>query len=175
LGIIGLGRIGKQIAKRARGFDMRILYHKRTRDLQAEQEWNAQYADLNSLLESSDFVILSVPLDSSTHKLIGREQLTRMKSSAILINVARGGVVDTDALAEALRNRRIRAAGLDVTDPEPLPKGHPLFELDNVTILPHIGSFTEQTRRRMAELTARQLLAGLEGNAIEHDATRQRR
>jgi glyoxylate reductase len=174
LGIVGLGRIGKQIAKRARGFDMRIMYHRRTRDFQAEQELNAEYADLNSMLDVCDFVILSVPLDSSTHKLIGRAQLQRMKSSAILINVARGGVVDTDALVEALQKGWIRAAGLDVTDPEPLPKGHPLFELDNVTILPHIGSFTEQTRRRMAELTARQLLAGLEGNAIEHDATRPR-
>ena len=172
LGIVGLGRIGKQIAKRARGFDMRIMYHKRNRDAHAEQELQVEYLDLDSLLQQSDFVILSVPLDASTYKMIGSEQLRLMKSSSILINVARGGVVDTEALYEALRSRSIRAAGLDVTDPEPLPKGHPLLSLDNVTILPHIGSFTEQTRRRMAELAARQLLAGLEGRPVEFDATK---
>lgn len=172
LGIVGLGRIGKQIAQRARGFNMRILYHKRHQDLQAEKELGVEFATLNDLLAAADFVILSVPLDASTSKLIGRDQLSRMKSTAILINVARGGVVDTDALVDALRRRSIRAAGLDVTDPEPLPKGHPLFDLDNVTILPHIGSFTEQTRRRMAEMTARQLIAGLEGRSIEFDATK---
>ena len=172
LGIVGLGRIGKKIAKRAKGFDMRILYYKRNRDLQAEHDLGVQYAELDSLLETCDYVILSVPLNPSTFQLIGRDQLKRMKSTAILINVARGGIVDTAALVEALQNRWIRAAGLDVTDPEPLPAGHPLFSLDNVTILPHIGSFTEQTRRRMAELTAQQLLAGLRGQPIQHDATR---
>lgn len=173
LGIVGLGRIGKQIAQRARGFDMQIIYYQRNRNLKAEKELGVQYAELNSMLETCDFVILSVPLDKSTYRLIGREQLGRMKSSAILVNVARGGVVDTEALVDALREHRIRGAGLDVTDPEPLPQDHPLFSMGNVTVLPHIGSFTEQTRRRMAEMTSEQLLAGLEGRPIVFDATRR--
>lgn len=173
LGIVGLGRIGKQIAQRARGFDMQIVYYQRNRNLKAEQDLGVQYADLDSLLEKCDFVILSVPLDKTTYHLIGREQLRRMKSSAILVNVARGGVVDTEALVQALRESRIRGVGLDVTDPEPLPQDHPLFSMPNVTVLPHIGSFTEQTRRRMAEMTSEQLLAGLEGRPIVFDATRR--
>jgi len=173
LGIVGLGRIGKQIAQRASGFDMRVIYYQRNRNLKAEQDLGVQYAAFDALLEECDFVILSVPLDKTTHRLIGREQFRRMKPSAILVNVARGGVVDTEALVEALRENRIRGAGLDVTDPEPLPQEHPLFSMRNVTVLPHIGSFTEQTRRRMAEMTAVQLLAGLEGRPIVFDATRR--
>jgi glyoxylate reductase len=172
LGIIGLGRIGKQIAKRAAGFDMNMLYYKRSRDLSAEATLNIEYMEMAELLHRSDFVIISVPLNASTYRMIGATELEQMKSTAILINVARGGVVDTDALVAALTHKTIRGAALDVTDPEPLPAGHPLHSLSNVTITPHIGSFTEQTRRGMAELTVRNLLAGLQGKRLEFDATR---
>lgn len=171
LGIVGLGRIGKQIAKRARGFDMRILYYKRHRDALAENELGVEYSELGPLLRSCDFVIISVPLDASTYHMIGRAELKQMKSTAILVNVARGGVVDTEALIEAIQEGWIGGAGLDVTEPEPLPADHPLLSMANVMVLPHIGSFTEQTRRTMAELTSRQLLAGLNGSPIQFDAT----
>jgi len=172
LGIVGLGRIGKQIAKRATGFDMRILYHKRNRDESAEASLGVHYRSLESLLAESDYVILSVPLDSSTRHLIGTEQLKMMKPSAILINVARGGVVDTDALVSALKDQVIWGAALDVTDPEPLPLNHPLLSMDNVTVLPHIGSFTEQTRYIIAELTVMNLMLGLRSEPLHFDATR---
>jgi glyoxylate reductase len=166
LGIIGLGRIGTQVARRARGFDMTVLYHNRQPRQQAEAEPGVRYAPLDDLLTTADYVLLTVPLTPQTHRLIGREQLARMKPTAILVNAARGPVVDTDALTEALVARRIYAAALDVTDPEPLPRGHPLLKLDNVTITPHLGSATEQTRRRMAEVSVENLLAGLSGRPL---------
>ena len=172
LGIVGLGRVGRQIAKRAAGFDMRVLYHKRNRDLDAEAALHVEYSTLDELLQRSDFVILAVPLNATTFRMIGSNQFKQMKPNAIFVNVARGGLVDTDALVAALTNKTIRAAALDVTDPEPLPAGHPLHLMANVTITPHIGSFTEQTRRGMAELTVRNLLTGLQGKRLEFDATR---
>jgi glyoxylate reductase len=163
LGIIGLGRIGTQVARRARAFDMTVLYHNRHPAPEAEAQLGARYATLDDLLAASDYVVLTVPLTPQTHCLIGRTQLARMKPTAILINAARGAVVDTDALTEALAARRIYAAALDVTDPEPLPRDHPLLRLDNVIITPHLGSATEQTRRRMSEVSVENLLAGLSG------------
>ncbi len=166
LGIFGLGRIGSQVAKRARGFDMRILYHNRNRSDQ-ESTLGAEYVSKSQLLKESDYVLLMVPLTTETQHFIGRDELAMMKPTASLINVARGPVVDTEALTEALRNRRIYSAALDVTDPEPLPRDHPLLKLDNVTITPHLGSATEQTRQQMAELSVRNLFSGLEGRPLE--------
>lgn len=166
LGIIGLGRIGKQVAKRARGFDMKILYHNRHRDEQAEQELGVTYATLDELLTDSDFVALNCPLTAETTNLIGRRELGLMKPTAILINVARGAVVDHNALLAALKSRRIAAAALDVTAPEPLPRDHPLLELDNIVIAPHLGSAANRTRRRMEEMTVENLKAGLAGKPL---------
>jgi glyoxylate reductase len=162
LGIVGLGRIGEQVARRARAFDMTVLYHNRRPKPDAE----ARYVALDELLSSSDYVVLTVPLTEQTTRLIGRAELARMKPTACLINVARGPVVDTEALTEALAARAIFAAALDVTDPEPLPRDHPLLKLDNVIITPHLGSATEQTRRRMMEVSVENLLAGLTGRPL---------
>jgi glyoxylate reductase len=160
LGIIGMGRIGEQIARRARGFDMRIVYHNRSRKPEAEAALGAVYVSLNQLLEQSDYVMLTCPLTDETRGLIGAEQLARMKPTATLINIARGPVVDTLALTDALLSRRIYAAALDVTDPEPLPREHPLLACDNLTIAPHLGSATEETRQKMAEISVENLLRG---------------
>jgi glyoxylate reductase len=166
LGIVGMGGIGRQVARRARGFDMTVLYHNRRRDPQAEAELGVTYATLPGLLQQADFVTLNVPLTAETRGMIGRDQLALMKPTATLINAARGGVVDHAALLEALQQRRIGGAALDVTEPEPLPRDHPLLALDNVVIAPHLGSATHQTRRRMAELSVANLRAGLLGDAL---------
>ncbi|MDX1944226.1 MAG: D-glycerate dehydrogenase [Pirellulaceae bacterium] len=166
LGIIGLGRIGRQVARRAAGFDMTVLYHNRRRDEAAERDLGVRYAQFEELLAGSDFVMLCCPLSDATRGLIGRDSLARMKPTAILVNIARGPVVDTTALTEALQSRRLYAAALDVTDPEPLPRDHPLLSLDNVTIAPHLGSATEQTRLKMAEISVENLLRGLAGEPL---------
>ena len=166
LGILGMGRIGEQVARRARAFDMRILYHNRQRRPAVEEALGARYVARDELLVSSDYVMLTLPLTSETQRLIGRAELARMKPTAILINAARGAVVDTEALTEALAARTIHAAALDVTEPEPLPRDHPLLRLDNVIITPHLGSATEQTRQRMAEVSIDNLLAGLSGRLL---------
>jgi glyoxylate reductase len=168
LGIIGLGRIGKQIARRARGFDMTVLYHNRRRDEAAESALGVRYAAFGDLLASADYVVLSCPLTNETRGLIGAAVLARMQPTATLINVSRGPVVDTAALTAALQERRIYAAALDVTDPEPLPRDHPLLSLDNVIIAPHLGSATEQTRQQMAEISVENLLRGLAGQPLLH-------
>jgi glyoxylate reductase len=163
LGIIGLGSIGKAVAGRASGFDMKLLYHNRRRvDPSVERELNVEYADLESLLSQSDFVSLHVPLSPETHHLIGRKELELMKPDAFLINVARGPVVDEQALAEALQQGHIAGAGLDVYEHEPNVTPALLF-LDNVVLLPHVGSATLETRTSMATLAAENLLAGLRG------------
>ena len=171
LGIIGMGRIGEQVAKRALGFEMSVCYHNRRRRPDVEQQLNVNYMSLDALLESSDFVMLCVPLTVETTQLIGEAELAKMKSSAVLVNIARGAVVDTAALYEALRSRAIYSAGLDVTDPEPLPRDSPLLQLNNVVIAPHLGSATEQTRRQMAELSVENLLLGLQGEPLRHTVT----
>jgi glyoxylate reductase len=166
LGIIGMGNIGKQVARRAKGFDMPVLYHNRRRDLAAEAELGVTYATLPDLLEQADFVTLNVPLTPETRGLIGRDELRRMKPTAILVNVARGGVVDHDALLEALQGKWIYAAAVDVTEPEPLPRDHPLLQQQNLVIAPHLGSATRQTRRRMAQRAVDNLKAGLTGQPL---------
>jgi glyoxylate reductase len=166
LGIIGLGRIGEQLARRARAFDMTVLYCNRQRRPAVEEALGVRHVSRNELLATADYVVLTVPLTDQTRHLIGREELARMKPTAVLVNVARGAVVDTDALTEALAARRIYAAALDVTDPEPLPRDHPLLRLDNVILTPHLGSATEQTRRRMGEMSVENLLAGLAGRPL---------
>ncbi|MBC8351992.1 MAG: D-glycerate dehydrogenase [Planctomycetes bacterium] len=168
IGIVGMGRIGEQIAKRARGFDMRVLYHNRNRKEAAEASLAATYVSFDQLLRESDYVMLTVPLTNETRGMIGVEEFGRMKPTAILINIARGPVVDMDALTTTLQSRQIYGAGLDVTDPEPLPRDHPLLTLDNVTIAPHLGSATEQTRQKMAEISVENLFRGLRSEALLH-------
>lgn len=168
LGIIGLGRIGRQVARRARGFDMRVLYYGRTRQVAAEQTLNAEYAPLDRLLAESDFVTLNCPLTAETTGLIGAAQLAQMKRSAILVNMARGGVVDHAALHHALTHGVIAAAALDVTEPEPLPRNHPLLKLPNLVIAPHLGSASDKTRKRMQEMTVENLRAGLHGDPLPY-------
>ena len=168
VGIIGLGGIGYQIARRCAAFDMNIVYHKRTPLADNPDNLNLTYVSLDELLQQSDFVVCICPLTEETNGLIGKEEFAKMKNSAVLINVARGPVVDTAALTEALQEGHIYAAGLDVTDPEPLPRDHPLLSLDNVTIAPHLGSATMQTRRKMAEISVENLLLGLEDQTLLH-------
>jgi glyoxylate reductase len=168
LGIVGMGKIGRQVARRASGFDMSVLYYNRRRDPQAEAELGVTYATLSELLGRADFVTLNVPLTSETRGLIGRDELAQMKPNAILVNAARGGVVDHTALLLALEQGQIAGAALDVTEPEPLPRDHPLLRMDNVIILPHLGSATMETRQRMAELSVANLLAGLRGDPLLH-------
>ena len=160
VGIIGMGSIGHKIAQRANGFDMKVLYYNRSRSVH-ESRLGATLVPLDQLLQESDYVVLSVPLNASTRGMIGARELGLMKSTACLINVARGAVVDTAALTDALQRNQIYGAGLDVTDPEPLPRDHPLLTLDNVTVLPHLGSATVQTRAAMARLAVENLLKGL--------------
>ena len=164
LGIIGLGSIGYQVARRALAFDMTVLYH--NRNPKAEADLGARYVELDELLQQSDFVTLNMPLTDQTRGMIGRRELGLMKKSAVLVNAARGGVIDHDALVETLQNGGIYAAALDVTEPEPLPRDHPLLALDNLVIIPHLGSATHQTRQIMAERSVGNLLAGLEGREL---------
>lgn len=168
LGIIGMGRIGEAVAKRAKGFDMRVLYHNRNRKPEVEEKLGVTYADLPTLLKESDFVCILTPYTSETHHLIGKGELAIMKKTAVLINTSRGGVVDENALYEALTTGTILAAGLDVFEQEPVPLNHPLLSLPNVVALPHIGSASVQTRTRMAELAAQNLLQALAGELPEN-------
>ena len=168
LGIIGMGRIGAQVAKRARGFDMRVLYHNRRPRPEVEAALGVEFTKLDDLLSASDYVMLCCPLSDATRGIINRTTLAKMKPTATLVNIARGPVVDTAALYDALAARTIAGAGLDVTDPEPLPRDHPLLKLPNVVIAPHLGSATIETRRKMAELSVANLLAGLAGKAVPH-------
>jgi len=163
LGIIGMGRIGQVIAKRALGFDMRVIYHNRTRlAFDIEKRLKATWVTRDDLLAQADFVVLQMPYSPQTHHLIGAAELSQMKSSAILINSTRGGVVDDAALIRALKSGTIRAAGLDVFEGE--PKLDPGFlELKNVVLAPHVGSSTEATRRAMAMTAARNAVAALTG------------
>jgi glyoxylate reductase len=163
IGIAGLGRIGKEVAKRARGFDMRVLAYDPIQDDAFASEFDVIYVPLEQLLAESDFVTLHVNLTEETTRLIDAPALARMKPTAILINASRGPVVDTDALVTALREGTILAAALDVTDPEPLPSDHPLVNMPNCIVVPHTASATVQTRDNMSVLAARNLLAGLRG------------
>lgn len=161
LGIVGMGRIGKQVARRAKAFDMRVLYHNRKRDVAAEESLGVEYRGFDALLGESDFVALNCPLTPETTGLVSHRELGLMKRSAMLINVARGPVVDGQALCEALHAGTIAGAALDVTDPEPLPRDHPLLTAPHLVITPHLGSAADRTRRRMMEMTVENLQAGL--------------
>ncbi|MEA2008911.1 MAG: D-glycerate dehydrogenase [Chloroflexota bacterium] len=168
LGIVGMGKIGVAVAQRAKGFGMKIIFTNRSPLPEIEEKLNAQQVSLDDLLKQSDFVSLHVPLTEETHHLIDAAALRKMNASAILVNTARGSVVDTDALHEALSQGWIGAAGLDVTDPEPLPQEHPLYALSNCVITPHIGSATHYARRRIAEIACQNVLAALEGRELVH-------
>jgi glyoxylate reductase len=172
LGLVGFGRIGREMARRATGFGMRTLYYDKHRaDEATERDLDATYAPLERVLAEADFVSLHTVLSDETHHLIDAAALARMKRGAILINTSRGPVVDQDALAVALRSGQLFAAGLDVTDPEPLRADHPLVQLPNCLIVPHIASASERTRDRMAEKAARNLIAGIHGEALPDPVT----
>lgn len=162
IGIIGMGRIGLAVAKRAsKGFDMNILYTSNRQNMDAERLYSAKYCHLDELLVNSDFVCITVPLSTSTRKLISKEKIELMKPTAILINGARGQIIDQHELIQALKEKRIKGAGLDVFESEPLPKDSPLLDLDNVVLLPHIGSATEETRNKMVECAVDNLISAL--------------
>jgi glyoxylate reductase len=161
LGIVGMGRIGRAIARRAAGFDMEVVYASPSR-----KEIAPEHLSLDQLLERSDHVVLCTPLDDSTRHLISHEQLRLMKPTAYLVNVARGPVVDTAALVAALSEGEIAGAALDVTDPEPLPPDHPLLDLENCLVVPHIASASSRTRHAMVSLAVDNLIAGLSGRPL---------
>jgi len=162
LGIVGFGRIGQAMARRARGFDMEVFYTARSRKEDAENELGARYAELDELLQTSDFVSLHTPLTEETRHLIGAGELKKMKPESVLVNTSRGPIVDEGALADALAQGRIFAAGLDVYEEE--PEVHPrLLELENVVLAPHIGSASIETRDKMATLAAENISAVLRG------------
>jgi len=168
LGIIGMGRIGRAIARRARGFEMRILYYNRNRAPEWEQKLGVEYAPFEELLAQADFVVVMTPYSQATYHLIDQKALSLMKKTAILINSARGPIVDPKALYEALRDGVIGGAGLDVFDPEPIPADDPLLSLDNVVMTPHLGSASVKTRTRMGTMAAENLLAGLKGEPLPY-------
>ena len=167
LGLVGFGRIGRAMARRAAGFGMRVLYHRR-HDSPVAESLGAVQVDFETLLRESDFVSLHVPLTEQTYHLLDARAFRLMKKSAILINTARGGVVDPDALYSALKNGEIAFAALDVTEPEPIPADSPLLTLENVVIAPHLGSATHTTRDKMAVMAAENLLAGVFGKPLPH-------
>lgn len=173
LGIIGLGRIGTAVARRAQGFHMTVLYHDPGRKPKLEEELGLVRVPLDTLLEQADFVTVHTPLVPETHHLIDRSALQRMKRTGVLINAARGEVVDTGALIEALEEGWIARAALDVTDPEPLPPEHPLVRMSNCVVVPHIGSATVTARNRMAQMAAENLLAGLASRRLPYCANPQ--
>lgn len=162
LGVVGLGRIGLAVARRAKGFGMRVLYWSKNRKEQWEEQFGLEYQPLDTLLQTADFVSLNVALTPETHHLIGEKEFSLMKNTAILVNTARGPVVDEAALAAALREKKIWAAGLDVYENE--PEVHPdLLKLDNVILAPHVGSGTIDTRAKMAEMVVSNVLMALKG------------
>lgn len=164
LGIIGMGRIGEAVARRGKwGFGMNVLYYNRTRKPDAEAELGARYRTMEELLAEADFIVLMTPLTADTRHLIGKNEFDLMKKTAVFVNASRGETVDEQALFEALRDRRIFAAGLDVYQEEPISDSHPLTKLPNAVLLPHIGSATQSTRTDMARLAAENLVAALGG------------
>ena len=167
LGIVGMGQIGVEMAKRARGFDMRVIYYSRTRKMELESQLGMEYFEPSDLLSTADFVTLHIPLTLETRHFIGERELQLMKPTAILINAARGAVVDSQALYTALKEGWISGAALDVTDPEPILPDDPLLSLDNLVITPHIGSASIDSRRRTCLLAARNVVAGIQGKRLE--------
>jgi glyoxylate reductase len=168
LGIIGLGRIGILVAKRAKGFDMKVLYYNTSRKPEVERELGVKYVDLDDLLRDSDFVTLHVPLTSATKSLIGKKELALMKPTAYLINTSRGEVVDELALIETLKNKKLRGVGLDVFWSEPTNINPELYKLNNAVLSPHIGSASFETRSKMAEMAAQAVIDAIEGKKPAH-------
>lgn len=162
LGIIGAGRIGKAFAKKSIGFDMKILYYNRRRDIEFEEKYDAKYVDLNTLLKESDIISIHTPLTDETYKLIGKNEFDRMKKNCILINTARGPIVDEKALINALKQKSIYGAGLDVYEKEPFISKE-LIELENVVLTPHIGSASKETRNKMSKMAAENIINVLSG------------
>src|SRR5574342_663101 len=160
LGLIGFGRIGKAMARRAMGFDMRVIYHDPV-EKRPDPDIKATRVDFESVLEESDFISLHTPLTPDTRHLIDSQALAKMKPNVVLVNTSRGPVVDLDALYLALKEKRIFAAGLDVTEPEPIPSDHPLLTLDNIVVMPHIASASRAARDKMSWMAAKNLIAGL--------------
>lgn len=171
LGIIGMGRIGEAVARRARGFDMEVLYHNRTRRHESESMYGFTYAELDELLTQSDFVVVLAPLTDETRGMLGAKEFAKMKETSIFINVARGEIIDEQALYETLKARKIWGAGLDVFTKEPIDLGHPLLTLPNVTTLPHIGSATIRTRLAMMALNRDAITNVLEGKEPKNRLT----
>jgi glyoxylate reductase len=165
LGLIGFGRIGQAMARRAAGFDMRVIYYDPS-ETKSEADVKAGRVDFETLLKESDFISLHTPLTPDTHHLIDSEALSKMKPNAVLVNTSRGPVVDMEALYEALKEKHIFGAGLDVTEPEPLPLDSPLLTLDNIVIVPHIASASKTTRDKMSLMAAQNLIAGLKGERL---------
>lgn len=163
IGIVGMGRIGEAVARRAKGFDMTILYHNRTRKTGAEQEIGARYCTFEEVLKESDYVVCLAPLTPETKELFDEKAFQQMKDSAIFINASRGGLVKESALVEALKNGVIKGAGLDVFAEEPIRANHPLVLLPNVVAIPHIGSATVGTRDAMVEMTVQNIVRSLRG------------
>jgi glyoxylate reductase len=168
VGIVGMGRIGQAVARRISAFGSKLLYHDVSRAKHIEKELNAEAVGLDDLLHRVDIVTLHVPLTERTYHMISYPQFEIMKPSSLLINTSRGPIVDTNALLDALTEGKIAAAGLDVTDPEPLPLTHPLYELSNCLITPHIASAGAATRAKMAHMAVDNLLAGLHGKPLPH-------
>lgn len=168
LGIVGMGKIGSAVAERAKGFGMKIIFSDPNPRQEIATLLGAQRVPFEDVLQLSDFISLHIPLTEDTRNLIDKMALQSMKPSAILVNTARGQIIDPNALLQALTNGWIAGAALDVTDPEPLPPDHPLYELPNCLIMPHIGSATWNTRRAMAERASENLLAGLEGRRLPY-------
>ena len=167
LGLIGLGLIGTAVAKRAKGFDMDILYHSRTRKPDAEKKYGLRWApDLDELLSSSDYISVHVPLGPETQGFIGSKEIKKMSKDAFLINTSRGGTVDPDALREALMAGEIAGAALDVTSPEPILPDDPLVHMENVIVTPHIASASAATLRRMGLMAADNVIKHLKGEAM---------
>ncbi|MBH9965737.1 2-hydroxyacid dehydrogenase [[Bacillus] enclensis] len=164
IGIVGMGSIGETVAKRAKGFDMNILYHNRSRKPEAEEGLGAVYVSMDELLAQSDFVVVLAPLTQETDGLFQKEQFQAMKKSAFFINAARGPIVNEEALTEALKKGEIAGAGLDVFVEEPIDSNHPLLQLDNVVALPHIASSSIETRTAMMNLCVQNVMAVLKGD-----------
>jgi len=163
LGFLGLGRIGAEAAKRAQGFDVKMIYHDPVPRPDLEKLYGIKPVGFEELLRASDILSIHVPLLPSTRHIIGRKELAMMKPTALIVNTSRGPVIDQDALTEALKEKRIAGAALDVFEVEPIPLTHPLLKLDNLVVTPHIASATRETRRRMAERCAESVRALLEG------------
>lgn len=167
LGIVGMGRIGAQVAKRAKAFNMKVLYYNRGRDFETENLLDVEYvATLPELLSRADFVVLCTPLTEQTRSMMGVDEFAAMKPTAIIVNISRGGLIDSKALYRALKNRQILRAALDVTDPEPIPLDDPLLTLDNLLITPHIGSAVPEVRRQMMAIAVDNLILGLKGERL---------